>query len=207
METSVTEEGIPNITSRKSRLALAHNLAASLLSPAPAPDDANDDDVDEDAAAFPNEKDGVAEEGGAGADDDDKLCPNENGADGAAAAAVVDGAAGAALAPNENPVSPAAGAGADVVVGLLPNEKEGADVPLVRSTLAKGFALTGASSPPFPFAFGLGAVNPNDADDGGLRAIFKVLRLLRTSSDAREKACEASPPSAESKRSFSSFVS
>jgi hypothetical protein len=42
----------------------------------------------------------------------------------------------------------AAGAGADV--GLAPNEKEGADVPLVKSTFAKGFAFTEAS--PFPLA-------------------------------------------------------
>jgi hypothetical protein len=142
METSVTDAGIPNIESRKSRLALAHNFAASLLLPlVPAPPDDADDD------AFPNEKDGVADvEAGAG--DELKLCPNESGADGAAA--VVDGAAGAAvLPPKENPVTPdAAGAGADVVVGLAPNEKEGADVPLVKSNFAKGFAFAGASPAP-----------------------------------------------------------
>jgi hypothetical protein len=113
MEASVTEDGIPNTVSRKFRFALAHNLATSLLPPLPV--DADDDDTTDDDGAFPNEKDGVAdvEAGvGAAADDEDKLCPNENGTDGAAA---VTGAGAAAL-PKENPVTPAAGAGAEAVV-------------------------------------------------------------------------------------------
>jgi hypothetical protein len=134
-------------------LALAHNLAASLLPPVPAaPDDDDDEDTADDDGAFPNEKDGVAdvEAGvGAAADDEDKLCPNENGTDGVAA---VTGA-GAAFCPKENPVTPAAGAGAEAVVvavDLTPNAKEGVDIPLVKSTFAKGFAFTGASPSPAP---------------------------------------------------------
>jgi hypothetical protein len=201
MDASVADGAIPDTASRKVRLALAHNLAAS-LSPLVAPPDADtdDDDVaDAEDAVFPNEKEWAA---GAGADDE--LFPNENAPDGAAAAV-----AGAALCPpKENPVTPA-GAGATTGALVLPNEKEaspGAEVPLVRSTFAKGFPFLGGESP-----VELGTADDDDDDDGAgaaRRVIFKVLRALRTSSDAREKPNVGSSPSPDSKRcSTWSFVS
>jgi hypothetical protein len=59
--------------------------------------------------------------------------------------------------------------------------KRKADVLLVKTTFAKGFAFTGGS--PAPLAYG--AID-DAAEDVGLRVIFKVLQLLRTSRRAAD---------------------